>query len=246
MKKILISQPEPKNNSPYFELEKKHKVKVDFVSFIQIEGVAGKELRQQKIKFEEIEGVIFTSKKSADHYFRSCKELSYKPSEELKYFCNSESIALYLQNYIPYRKRKIFHGNGKYEELVQIIKKKMPDGNFLIPLSNTHNPRLIKNLDAAGIHYQKAIMFRTVSSDISNINYDDYDLIVFFSPSGIRSLYDNFSDFKQDNMKIAAFGKSTANAVEKAGLRLDIAAPTKEALSMVTAIDNYLKNKNGK
>ncbi len=248
IKKILVSQPEPENGkSPYFELAEKNSLQIDFRPFIQVEGLPVKEFRQNRIDILKHSAVIFNSRKAIDHFFRICEEMRITVPDSMKYFCISESTAYYLQKYIVYRKRKIFYGNGKIEDLMELINKHS-DGYFLVPLSASHNDDLPNALNNNNIKYTKAILYRTICCDLSDLSELDYDILVFFSPSGIKSLLKNFPDFTQNDMKIASFGESTAKAVRDAGLRLDIEAPRPEAPSMTMALDFYIRkhNKNNK
>jgi len=247
IKKILVSQPEPNNSkSPYHELAKKYNLKIDFKPFIKVEGITSKDFRQQKINILDFSAVVFTSKTGIDHFFRICNELRITVPDSMKYFCITENVAFYLQKYIVYRKRKIFHGKAKFQDLIDIIIKHRDD-NFFVPLSEPHNAEIPELLDKNNISYTIGTLYRTISSRFSTKDFD-YDIIVFYSPSGIKSLKENFPDFKQGDVKIAAFGPTTACAVESEGLRLDINAPNPKAPSMTMAIDEFLKeyNKNCK
>lgn len=244
IKKILVSQPKPQNEkSPYFELAKKHNLKIDFRSFIHIEGIAAKEFRQSRIDISSHSAVIFTSKTSIDHFFRICEEMRVLIPHSLKYFCVSESIAYYLQKYIVYRKRKVFVGTNNFKGLTDLILKHNEE-KFLVPLSDMHKPEIPEQLNKNKIKYSIAILYRTICSDLSDLSDVNYDILVFFSPSGIKSLLKNFPDFKQNNTKIAAFGPTTIKAVKKAGLHLDIEAPTSKAPSMTMALEQYITNHN--
>ncbi|MBN2682115.1 MAG: uroporphyrinogen-III synthase [Bacteroidales bacterium] len=248
IRKILVSQPEPKTDkSPYFDLAKKYSLQIDFRPFIKVEGVSVKDFRQDRINIAEHTGVIFTSRTAVDHFFRICEEMRICVPDTMKYFCISESIAFYLQKYIVYRKRKIFYGKSKFEELMDLITKHKED-LFLLPLSDIHKQEIPEALEKQKIRFNKAILYRTVSSDLSDLKNIDYDVLVFFSPSGIKSLLQNFPEFAQDTTKIAAFGPSTSRAVKEAKLRLDIQAPRPNAPSMTMALDQFIKkhNKNGK
>ncbi len=241
IKKILVSQPKPENNkSPYFDLAKNNNLKVDFRQFIQIQSVPAKEFRRARINILEHTAVIFNSRTSIDHFFRICEELRIKVNTNMKYFCISESIAFYLQKYIVYRKRKIFIGKGKFDDLTNLILKHKIE-KYLLPLSNSHKLDIPKKLDKLKIKYSKAILYRTVSCDLSDLSDVNYDLLVFYSPSGIKSLLKNFPDFEQNDTKIASFGNSTAKAVRDAGLRLDIKAPLPKMPSMTMAIEYYIR-----
>jgi uroporphyrinogen-III synthase len=244
IKRILVSQPKPSSDkSPYFELEKKNNVKIDFRQFIQVDPIPAKEFRNQKVDVLEHTATIFTSRTAIDHFFRVCKDLRITVPDTMKYFCISEATAFYLQKYIVYRKRKIFFANGQFEDLMlQVDKHK--DEKFLVPLSDIHKAEIPELLDAGKINYSKAILYRTVTSNLSDIKEVDYDILVFFSPSGIASLQQNFPDFEQGDIKIAAFGPTTAKAVLDAGLRLDIQAPMPQAPSMTMALEQYIKNHN--
>jgi uroporphyrinogen-III synthase len=244
IKSILVSQPKPETaKSPYFDLAEKNNVTVDFRPFIHVEGISGKEFRQSRIHILDHTAVIFTSRTAIDHFFRIAQELRLTVPDSMKYFCISEATAYYLQKYIVYRKRKIFYGNGKFADLVNVMKKHK-DENFLVPLSDIHKQQIPDLLDKGGFKYTKAILYRTVSSDLSDLKDVNYDILVFFSPSGISSLLQNFPDFEQNETRIACFGPSTAKAVKEAGLRLDIQAPTSKAPSMTMALELYIKKNN--
>ncbi len=248
IKKILVSQPEPSNGkSPYFDLAIKNNLKIDFRPFIHIEGVSVKEFRQERINILDHSAVIFTSKTAIDHFFRISEDMRVNIPDLMKYFCVSESIAHYLQKYIVYRKRKIFYGKGKFEDLMGLILKNK-DENFLCPLSDMHKTEIPKMLDKGKITYTKAILYRTVCSDLSDLATQDYDILVFFSPTGIKSLLHNFPDFKQNNTHIASFGPTTAEAVKNAGFKLHVQAPNPKAPSMTMALEQFIVeyNKNNK
>lgn len=244
IRKILVSQPEPQNpKSPYFELAKKYNLKIDFKPFIQVEGVTLKEFRQQKINILDFTAVVFTSKTGIDNFFRMCGELRITIPETMKYFCITENVAFYLQKYIVYRKRKIFYGKSKFQDLIEVISKH-PNENYLVPLSEPHNAEIPDLLTKNNIKYTIGTFYRTVSSDFSNVKEFDYDVLIFFSPVGVKSLKENFPSFVQGDVKIGAFGPTTAAAVNQEGLRLDIMAPNPEAPSMTMALDNFLKEYN--
>jgi len=244
IKKIIVSQPEPQSEkSPYLELINKYNLKIDFRPFIQVEGVPSKEFRQQRIDILQHTAVIFTSRTAIDHFFRICDEVRVAVPETMKYFCITEAVALYLQKYIVYRKRKIFYGQGTFAQLMDVINKHKTE-KFLVPLSDMHKAEIPKSLDKAKVKYTKAILYRTVSSDLSDLKDIYYDIIVFYSPSGIKSLFKNFPDFKQNDTKIAAFGPTTAKAVKDHKLRLDIQAPTPACPSMTQALDEFIKKFN--
>ena len=244
IKKILVSQPKPESDkSPYYDLAKKNGVEVEFRQFIQVEPISSKDFRTQKVNILDHTGIVFTSKIAIDHFFRLVKEIRITVPETMKYFCNSESTAFYLQKYIVYRKRKIFHSEGKLDELLDIILKHSEE-KYFIPVSDIMNQELCDKLDQNGIAYSKAVLYKTINSNISDIKTNDYDVMVFFSPQGISSLKSNFPDFEQNGLVIASFGSATAKAVEDAGLRLDIQAPMPEAPSMIMALEQYIKKIN--
>ena len=241
VKTILVSQPEPKmENSPYQSLVDKTKVKIDFRSFIHVEGATGKEVREQKIDLTKFTAIILTSRNSVDHFFRVADEMRFKVPDTLKYFCQSEAVAFYLQKYVVYRKRKIYVGKRTFKELLPLIKKHKSE-TFLAPSSDKLTEPIPEELEKLGIKGTSATFFRTVISDLSDLADVKYDILVFFSPSGIDSLFHNFPTFKQDETCIAVFGNSTMQAAKDKGLRIDILAPTPEAPSMTMAIENYIK-----
>lgn len=245
VKKILVSQPQPENEkSPYFELANRHNLQIDFQPFIRVQGLTASEFRKQKIYLQEYSAIIFTSKNAVDHFFRLCEEMRYTVPETLKYFCITEAIALYTQKYIVYRKRKIFYGNRDFAELVDLIKKHSEE-RFLFPASDVCKEDHHRMLKASKINYSKAVLYKTVHTDMSKMELD-YDMILFFSPEGIKSLIKNFPGFKQGNVQLGAFGRTTAAAVSAAGLRLDLQAPLPEAPSMTMALDKYLSTTNNK
>jgi len=240
IKTILVSQPKPENDkSPYSELARKHNLKIDFRPFIQVEGVDAREFRKTRVEIACHSAIVFTSKLAIDHFFRICEEQKTPISESWKYFCITESIANYLQKYIVYRKRKIFFGNGCFEDLMTDVMKNKEE-KFLLPLSNPHKQDIPDTLDKAGINYSKAILYQTVSANLSDLSNVNYDVLVFFSPAEIASLFQNFPDFVQNETKIATFGEATAKAVREARLRIDIEAPVPECPSMVMALESYI------
>ncbi len=240
IKSILVSQPKPATpKSPYFDLAEKYKIKIDFRPFIQVDAITAQEFRQSRINLLEHSAVIFTSRNAVDHFFRMAQEMRANIPESMKYFCVSESTAYYLQKYVVYRKRKIFHGKQKFEDLLDVIKKHKQE-KFLFPCSDIHDDRVTEKLEALNVKFSKAILYRTVVSDLSDLENVYYDMLVFFSPSGIESLFKNFPDFKQNETKIAAFGPTTEKAVLDAGLRLDVYAPLPKAPSMSMAIEQYI------
>ena len=246
VKTILVSQPKPETDkSPYFDLSDKCKVKVDFRSFIHVEGISSKDFRKDKIDIPNFGAVIFTSRNAVDHFFRICEELRVNVPDDLKYFCISESTALYLQKYVVYRKRKIFHGKQTIGDLMPLIKKHKGE-KFLLPCSNILKQDIPETLDKHNIEYTPAILYKTVCSDLSDLENVNYDVLVFFSPAGIKSLFQNFPNFKQNETRIAVFGSTTAQAAEEAGLNINIAAPKPEAPSMTMALEQYIKKQNKK
>jgi len=246
VKTILVSQPAPKTEtSPYFDLSEKLKVKIDFRSFIHVEGVEVKEVRAQKINLNEHTAIILTSRNAVDNFFRIAKEMRFKVPDSMKYFCQSEAVAYYLQKYVVYRKRKIYVGNRTFPELCKLIKKHK-DEKFLLPASDKLKNLIPEELNALGVDWKQAILYRTVVSDLSDLEDVFYDILVFFSPSGIDSLFENFTDFKQNNTRIAAFGNTTIKAVTDAGLRCEIMAPAQETPSMTMALEKYIKEVNKK
>jgi len=244
IKSILVSQPKPSTpKSPYFDLAEKYKLKIDFRPFIQVEPINAQEFRQARINIGEHTAVIFTSRNAVDHYFRIAEEMRVNVPESMKYFCVSESTAYYLQKYVVYRKRKIFHGKQRFEDLLDVIKKHKNE-KFLFPCSDIHNDRVTLKLEGLDVKFSKAVLYRTVAADLSDLENVYYDLLVFFSPSGIESLFKNFPDFKQNNTRIAAFGPTTIKAVEDYNLAINIKAPQPKAPSMSMAIEQFiLKNK---
>lgn len=244
VKSILVSQPEPKvENSPYFDIQQKYKVKIDFRPFIHVEGVGAKEVRQQKIDLSNYTSVILTSRNSVDHYFRVAEEMRFKVPESLKYFCQSEAIAYYLQKYVIYRKRKIYVGQKDFADLGPLIKK-FKDDKFLLPSSDKLNDDVPQTLDELGVKWKQGIFFRTAISDLSDLKDVKYDVLAFFSPTGINSLFHNFPDFVQGDTRIAVFGTTTSKEAEDKGLRVDIMAPSPEAPSMTMALEKYIQKVN--
>jgi len=246
VKTILVSQPEPKmENSPYSKLIDKAKVKVDFRPFIHVEGVDAKTVRQQKIDLKNYTAIILTSRNAVDHYFRIAEEMRFKVPDSMKYFCQSEAVAFYLQKYVVYRKRKIYVGKMNFADLAALFKK-YKDEKFLLPSSDSLKSIVPETLDKIGIDWTRGIFYKTVISDLSDLRDVYYDVLVFFSPSGIESLLKNFPDFEQNDTRIAVFGNSTINAATDAGLRIDITAPTPETPSMTMALQKYIIEANKK
>ncbi len=246
VKTILVSQPEPKiENSPYFDLIEKQKVKIDFRPFIHVEGVSGKDVRAQKVDLNQYSAIILTSRNSVDHYFRIAEELRFKVPDTMKYFCLSEAVAYYLQKYVVYRKRKIYVGKRTFSELAPLIKK-YKNEKFLLPTSDKLKPEVPQVLNELKVDWKEATFYKTVISDLSDLRDVYYDILVFFSPSGIQSLLENFPDFKQNETRIAVFGNTTVKAATDEGLRVDIQAPTPETPSMTMALEKYIKEMNNK
>lgn len=244
VKTILISQPEPKaDNSPYADLESKLKVKIDFIPFIHVEGVDTKEVRQQKIDLKSYTAIIMTSRNAVDNFFRIAEEMRFEIPDSLKYFCQSDAVAFYLQKYVVYRKRKIYVALRTFEDLIDIIKKHKTE-NYLLPSSDVLKPIVPKQLDKLGINWTRAIFYKTVTSDLSHLKDVYYDILVFFSPSGIKSLFENFPNFEQKNTKIAVFGNTTIKAAREKGLKVNIKVPTPESPSMTMALEKYIKVQN--
>lgn len=245
VKSILVSQPKPSDeNSPYYQLAKKYNLNVDFRKFIQIERVSVKEFRKQKIDILNHTAVILTSRNAVDHFFNICKEMKVEVPTDMKYFCVSEQTANYLQKYIVIRKRKIFTGVKTAADLIEVLKKHKNE-KFIFPCSNIRKDDIPNFMVENGYNYTEAVMYRTVAADLSDLKDIYYDIIAFYSPSGITSLFDNFPDFKQNNTRLAAFGPTTAKAVKDAGLVLDIEAPMPNAPSMTGALELYIKKANG-
>lgn len=246
VRSILVSQPKPTeaDKNPYFELAKKHHINVTFRQFIKVEGLTSQEFRSQRIEILEHGAVILTSKLAVDHFFRICNEMRVTVPESLKYFCINEQTAYYLQKYIQYRKRKIFFGHGTILDLVDVIRKNRAE-RFLLPASDVHKEKIVDLLDEIKITYTKAKFYKTVEADLSDIkSLDEFDVLVFFTPVGIRSLKKNFPKFKQGNTRIAAFGHITGLMVKNLGYRLDIFAPNPQNPSMTGALDAYIKEAN--
>lgn len=246
VKSILVTQPKPETDkNPYAELAKKYSLKIDFREFIHVEGVPAQEFRQQRVNIADHNAVILTSRNAVDHFFRMCQEVRFTVPDTMKYFCISESTAYYLQKYVQYRKRKIFHGKATFNDLIEIIKKHKED-KFLYPCTDVHKEEIPEILDKHKINYSKAVLYRTVCSDLSDLADVFYDILVFFSPSGITSLFKNFPKFKQNKTRLAAFGPTTAKAMEDAGLTVNIHAPKPGTPSMTMALEEYIKKVNKK
>ncbi|NDW18552.1 uroporphyrinogen-III synthase [Dysgonomonas sp. 216] len=247
IKKVLISQPKPSSEkSPYYDLAEKYNLEIDFNPFIRVEPLDVKEFRQQRVNIPDYTAIVFTAKVAIDHFFKLCEELRVTMPETMKYFCISESVALYLQKYIVYRKRKIFFSTtGKMDGLGTSITKHNKE-KFLVPVSDVHNEEITSVLSDKKVEFTKTVMYRTVSTTITEDEIKQYDMLVFFSPSGIASLFKNCPEFVQEDIAIGCFGASTAKAVLDAGLRLDCEAPKPGLPSMAAALDMFIKERNKK
>lgn len=244
IKSILISQPRPESEkSPWFELEKKYKLKMDFRPFIQVEPIAAKEFRQQRINILDYTAIILNSRNSVDHFFRMCAEMKQEMPAEMKYFCVNESIANYLAKYIQVRKRKIFVGKGTEMELFPLFKNH-PTEKYLFACSDWRKQDIEKFMKKSKIEFKEGFFYRIKSSDLSDLTHVNYDIIAFFSPADIRSLYENFPEFKQNKTLIAGFGATTIKAMLDAGLTVNVQAPTPQTPSMITAIDKHIEAHN--
>lgn len=246
IKKILVSQPQPTSEkSPYFDISKKYGVEFVFHPFIKVEGLSAKEFRQQKVQILEHTAIVFNSRHAIDHFFNLCKEMRIAIPADMKYFAISETVALYIQKYVQYRKRKVSFGStGKWPELIQVMAKHKSE-KYLIPQSDVHTDEVRMLLDAKKLKYTECVMYRTVSNDISEEEMRGMDMLVVFTPAGVQSLQKNFPDFKQDeNIKIGCFGKATAKALSEAGFRIDVEAPSEKAPSMTGCLELYLEEAN--
>lgn len=246
IKKILISQPKPSSEkSPYFDIARRLGVEIVFRPFIKVEALTPVEFRQQKVTILDHTAVVFTSRHAIDHFFNLCKEMRISIPEDMKYFCITETVALYIQKYTQYRKRKIFFGStGKIDDIIpQMVKHK--NEKYFVPQSDMHTQDFATLLDSKKLIHHEAVMFRTVSNDFSKDEPFDYDMLIFFSPSGISSLFHNFPDFKQGNIAIGTFGPTTAKAAKEAGLTVNLEAPTPEYPSITAALNDYLTKHNG-
>ena len=240
IKTILISQPEPSNeNSPFSKLKRKYKVKIDFRPFIHVEGLTAKKVRSQRIDFSKFQNIILTSRNAVDHFFRIAEEMRFKVPDQTKYFCQSEAVAFYLQKYVVYRKRKIYVGNNSFDDLESTFEKFIGE-KYLVPTSGSLNPQTVSKLDSFKISWERVQLYKTVVSDLSDLSDVYYDLLVFYSPLGIDSLFQNFPDFEQNKTLIAVYGKTTLEAAKSKNLNVDIEVPTEESRSMAEGIENYL------
>ncbi len=244
IKNILITQPKPDSDkSPYFELARKYNVTLDFHPFIRVEGIPCKEFRKQKVEIGNYTAVIFTSRNAIDHFFRMCEEMKVSVAQDTKYFCITEAVALYLQKFILYRKRKVFYGaDGTNKSMFDAINKHKENEKFLYPCSeNQQDNEIVNWLKTNNCEFATPFMYRTISNDVKEIlDNKHYDIICFFTPSGVRSLLDSFPDFSQNGTRFGAFGNNTSKVIEQAGLRLDIVAPQPQTPSMVAALEQYL------
>lgn len=248
IKKILVSQPKPSNDkSPYYDIASKFGVEMVFRPFIKVEGLSAKDFRAQRVNLLDYTAVVFTSRHAIDHYFTLAKELRVAIPEDMKYFCVTETISLYIQKYVQYRKRKVFYGTtGKIEDLLPTMVKHKNE-KYLVPMSDVHNDSVTLLLDSKKLKHRECVMYRTVSNDLTEeeIKAFDYDMLIFFSPAGIESLIKNFPNFQQGDIAIATFGPATAQSAKAAGLRLDIEAPSEKYPSMTGALQHYLLEKQG-
>lgn len=243
IKNILISQPEPTNGSPYSDLISKHKINIDFIPFFRVEALSAKEFRMQKVSIPEATAVVFSARSAIDAFFKICEELRITIPETMKYFCISEAVALYLQKYIVYRKRKIFFGNGTNSSIIDLVGSKHKNENFMLAAADNCKTDLHKLFVKAKIKHTTAAFVKTVNSDLSKINLDSYDFLVFYSPSDVKSLQENFPDFTQKDLKFATFGTGTLKALKAAKLSAEVTAPTPEAPSIAKALQLYLETK---
>ena len=246
VKKILVSQPRPSSDkSPYFDIEKKYGVEIVFRPFIKVESLTPKEFRAQKIDILSHTAVIFTSRHAIDHFFQLCKEMRVNIPEDMKYFCITETVSLYIQKYVQYRKRKVFFGlTGKIEDLLpQMVKHKSE--RYFVPQSNVHSNEIHDLMESKKLQFTEGVMYRTVSNDFAKDEPFDYDMLIFFSPSGISALLKNFPGFKQGDIAIGTFGVHTAKTAKDAGLTVNLEAPTPQHASITSALADYIKKING-
>ena len=222
IKRILIAQPAPTGASPYAELSQKYKLEIDFQPFVRVEGLTAKEFRAQRIDILAHTAIVFVSRTGIDHFFHLCEEMRITVPETMKYFCMTEAVAFYLQKYIVYRKRKIFHGNGTIESVIESIGAKHKGENFLLALANNSKTEIVKAFEKAKLKHTKAVLYNTVNSDLTKLKLSRYDMLVFYSNADVKSLLDNFPEFKQDNVLLATFGASTLKALKTAKLKAAI------------------------
>lgn len=247
VKKILISQPQPSSEkSPYFEIERKYGVELVFHPFIKIEGVSAPEFRKQKVQILDHTAIVFNSRHGIDHFFNLCKELRVSIPEDMKYFAISETVALYIQKYVQYRKRKVFFpASGKYPDLITLMNKHKTE-KYLVPQSDVHSDEFHKMLEAKKLKHTECVMYRTVSNKFPDDRKFDFDMVILFTPAGVESLLKTFPNFQETNAKLACFGKATAKAIEEAGLNLELEAPSVKAPSMTGSLELYLEeHQNG-
>ncbi len=246
VKKVLITQPRPETEkSPYFDLAKRYNIELEFHPFIKLEGIPAKDFRKQKVDIATYSGVIFTSRNAIDHFFRMSEEMKVNISQDMKYFCITEAVALYLQKFILYRKRKVFYGaDGSNKSMFDVINKHKENEKFLYPCSeNQQDNEIINWLRLHNCEFATPFMYRTISNDVKDVlSQNEFDVICFFTPSGVKSLFDNIPFFQQNGTRIGAFGSNTSRAVEEAGLSLDIKAPHPQAPSMVAALEMFILN----
>ena len=245
VRNILISQQPPKANSPYSDITAKYGVKFDFVPFFSIEPLSSREFRAQRVNILDYTAVVFSARSTIDAYFHLCNELRVKVPETLKYFCTTEAVAMYLQKHIVYRKRKIFFGDGTVSSLITLIGSKHKGEKFLIATSDSTNNDVTRVFEENGLDFKSAIFVKSVSRDLKTISPSEYDMIVLYNPSDVKSLYENFPDFRQDGIKFVSYGKSVVKAMADAGIDIEISAPTSAAPSVAKAIELYLE-KSGK
>ena len=243
IKKILVSQPKPTSEkSPYYDIANRFGVELIFRPFIKVEGMSAREFRTQKVNILDYTAIVFTSRHAIDHFFSLAKEMRITIPEDMKYFCVTETIALYIQKYVQYRKRKVFFGNtGKVDDLIPTMVRHKTE-KYLVPMSDVHNDAVANLLDSKKLTHTEVVMYKTVSNDFTEeeVKNFDYDMLIFFSPSGIESLTKNFPNFNQGDIAIGTFGPATAKAVHDAGLRLDLEAPSEKYPSMTGALQHYL------
>ena len=246
VKKILVSQPKPSSDkSPYFDIERKYGVEIVFRPFIKVESLTSREFRAQKIDILEHTAVIFTSRHAIDHFFGLCKEMRIIIPEDMKYFCITETVALYIQKYVQYRKRKVFFGTtGKINDLLPTMVKHKNE-RYFIPMSDVHNDEIEQLMSSKKLQFTQGVMYRTVSNDFAQDEPFNYDMLIFFSPSGITALLKNFPNFAQKNIAVGTFGVHTAKAAKEAGLSVQLEAPTPKYASITTALADYIKEVNG-
>ena len=238
---ILISQQPPKANSPYSDITAKYGVKFDFVPFFTIEPLSSREFRAQRVNILDYTAIVFSARSTIDAFFHLCGELRVKIPETMKYFCTTEAVAMYLQKHIVYRKRKIFFGDGTAPSLITLIGSKHKGEKFLIATSDSTGNDVTRVFEESGLDFKSAVFVKSVSQDLKSLSLDSYDMIVLYNPSDVKSLYENFPDFKQGNIKFVSYGKSVVKAMKETGLEIEISAPTSTAPSVAKAIELYLE-----